>query len=129
MDSYRSLEVWKRAHAAAILTLRACDSAYHPRSRSLFDQLKRAAVSVEANIVEGYALASPGHVGRHVRIAFGSAAEAECHARLAGEAGYLPSQKVDELTEAYGITMRLLRGLLRNRNALSSRTLHIAPRT
>jgi four helix bundle protein len=40
----------------AVAVLEATDAAYHARKRPVFDQLRRAAVSVEANIVEGYAL-------------------------------------------------------------------------
>jgi four helix bundle protein len=97
MHSYRRLDAWKQAHAALRLTLRATDAAYHPRSRALFDQLKRAAISVEANIVEGYALGSPALCRRHLRIALGSAAEAECLAVAAGEATYLNKLVVTDL--------------------------------
>ena len=118
--SYRTLEAWKRAHAAAVLALRATDGAYHPRSRGVFDQLKRAAVSVEANIVEGYALGTPRLCRRHLRIALGSAAEAECLARLAGELGYLEGSVVGELESILGATMRALRGLMRSPPARGS---------
>src|SRR5213080_2869130 len=91
MHSYRRLEAWKQAHAALRLTLRATDEAYHGKSRALFDQLKRASISVEANIVEGYALGTPALCRRHLRIAFGSAAEAECLALAAGEAKHSAS--------------------------------------
>lgn len=113
MHSYRRLEAWKQAHAALRLTLRATDSAYHGRSRALFDQLKRAAISVEANIVEGYALGRPALCRRHLRIAFGSAAEAECLALAAGEAQYLDKKIVEELETSLGAAMRSLRALLR----------------
>ena len=33
MYAYQRLEAWKQAHRALMLTLRATDSAYHPRSR------------------------------------------------------------------------------------------------
>jgi four helix bundle protein len=65
-----------------LLALRATDEASHPRCYALFDQLRRAAVSVEANIVEGYALGSTPQFKRHLRIALGSAAEAECLVRI-----------------------------------------------
>lgn len=113
MDSYRTLSAWKHAHAGALLAHGATDAAYHPRSKSLFDQLKRAAVSVEANIVEGYALNTPGLCRRHFRIAFGSAAEAECEARLAGELRYLDGAVAKELEKIFGDAMRALRGLMR----------------
>jgi len=96
------------------LTLRATDNAYHGKSRALFDQLKRAAISVEANIVEGYALGTPALCRRHLRIAFGSAAEAECLALAAGEADYLDMTTVKQMEMTFGGAMKALRALLRN---------------
>ena len=113
VDSYRSLEAWKRAHAALLLTLRSTDQAYHARARALFDQLRRAAISVEANIVEGYALGTERYFQKHMRIAFGSAAEAECLARAASELGYLGEGDVHGLEVELGIAMKALRGLLK----------------
>jgi hypothetical protein len=55
MDSYQSLHVWRRAHSLVIATLRETETR-QPKTWAVFDQLRRAAVSVEANIVEGYAL-------------------------------------------------------------------------
>src|SRR6266571_1971234 len=83
-------------------------------SPALFDQLKRAVISVEANIVEGYALGSPALCRRHLRIALGSAAEAECLALAAGEADYLKPSVVSSLENDLGGAMRALRLLLRN---------------
>jgi four helix bundle protein len=114
--SYRSLEAWKAAHRALLVTLRAIDRANPPKAWALFDQLKRAAISVEANIVEGYALDTPRYFHKHMRIAFGSAAEAECMALAAGEVGYLEQAVVDELETAFGDSMRLLRGLMKGRS-------------
>jgi four helix bundle protein len=93
--------------------LRATDLAYHPRSRAVFDQLRRAALSVEANIVEGYALTTPLQFRRHLRIALGSAAEVECFLETVGELGYLPRATVDELAHLVDLIIGNLFGLLR----------------
>ena len=114
MYKYQSLEAWKRARAAAVLTYRTTDAVSGPRSWNLFDQIRRAAVSVEANIVEGYALGTPRQFQRHLRIAMASAAEAETLTRLAGVLGYLGEQPVKELEELFGGTMRAMHGLLRH---------------
>jgi len=112
MDSYKTLEAWKRAHAAVLLVFQATDQARHPRAFGLFDQLKRATLSVEANIVEGYALGTIPLCRRHLRIAFGSAAEAECEARVARETRYLPESAVDEIESLLGGAMRAIHGLM-----------------
>ena len=114
MYAYQRLEAWKQAHRALMLTLRATDAGYHPRSRALFDQLKRAAISVEANIAEGYALGTVPLYKRHIRIALGSAAESECLIRIAGEAGYLPPTVVRDLETTFGKTLATLSGLFRS---------------
>jgi four helix bundle protein len=106
VHKYRSLFAWQQAHQAAILALKQCDASYHPRSRALFDQLRRATISVEANIVEGYALGTPLQFRRHLRIAMGSAAE---------EVEYLPKQATDELERLLERAMAALHGLIRKR--------------
>jgi len=112
VHKYRSLVAWQRAHEALLLALTKTDAEYHPRSRALFDQLRRAVISVEANIVEGYALGTPALFRRHLRIAMGSAAEAECLTRAAGELRYLSGEVVKELERLLGLTMAALYGLM-----------------
>ena len=117
MDKYRSMDAWKRAHAVALSVIRCVDHPRHPRSRSVFEQLKRAAVSVEANIVEGYALSTPAQFKRHLRIALGSAAEAECLVRMSAEVEYLTEAEARDLEGALGLAMSAIVGLLRRQLA------------
>ena len=88
MYGYQSLDAWKHAHAVVVMTMRATDRSARPETTDLFWQIRRAIVSVEANIVEGYALGTVGLYVKHLRIAMGSAAELECLLRLAKELGY-----------------------------------------
>ncbi len=127
MHNYRSLDAWQKAHSALLLVLRATDASYHPRCRALFDQLRRAAISTEANIVEGYALGTLRYFQQHMRIALGSAAEAECLGRVARELGYLPEEVVRELERLLGSSMRALHGLIRRARIPRRPTPH-APR-
>ena len=113
MHKYRSMTVWQRSHALALIALRVTDKEYHPRSRALFDQLRRAAVSVEANLVEGYALGTPLQFRRHLRIAIGSAAETECLLRTADEVGYLPKSDVQQMAGLLDEILTLLFSLVR----------------
>src|SRR2546427_8099447 len=72
MYKYQSLEAWKRAHAAAVLVMRVTDEPHHPRTRSLFEQLRRAAVLVEGDILGGYAATNPARFRWALRIRVGS---------------------------------------------------------
>src|SRR5437773_7193958 len=89
MHKYRSMVIWQRSHDLVICALKETDRAYHPRSRALFDQLRRAAISVECNLVEGYALGTAPLFRHHLRISIGSASETESLVRTASEMGYL----------------------------------------
>lgn len=113
MRSYRSLVAWQSAHRLCLDILRAADSAYRPPAAPLLNQLRRAAISVEANIVEGYALRTPALFRRHLRIALGSAAEVECLLAIGCEAGYLPYDLVSRLQPTIDETIRRLYGLVR----------------
>jgi four helix bundle protein len=114
MNSYRTLAAWKHSHEALIVTFKRTDAAYHPRKFSLFDQIRRAVVSVEANIVEGYALDTEALFRKHLRIAFGSAAEAETLVRAAGELAYLEMPAARQIVRLLGYSMSAMRGLMRS---------------
>lgn len=111
MDSYRSLAAWHAGHTLCIETLRALDAAYQPRAVAVFEQLRRAVVSVETNVVEGYALASGPQFRRHVRIALGAAAEAQALLNIAEELAYLPAETLNRLRHHADHAMRALYGL------------------
>jgi four helix bundle protein len=116
--------VWQRSHALVLCALKETDKAHHPRSRSLFDQLRRAAISVECNLVEGYALGTPALFRRHLRIAIGSAAETECLVRTAEEMEYLPGQITKKMAALLDEILALLFTLIRrvSRTGASTRT-------
>ena len=128
MDSYRSLDAWKHAHAAVILVHQSTESLTQSKYWAILDQLRRAVISVETNIVEGYALNTQAQLLRHLWIAFGSAAESECLVRAVAELGYLDPSVTAELELLLGGALRTLRGLLRNppRNPHAPRTTHHA---
>jgi four helix bundle protein len=114
MRSYKSLVAWQKAHAVAGSVLKLTASSRSPSTWVVFDQLRRAAISIEANVVEGYALGTPGLFKRHVRIAFGSAAELECLLRLAEENDLVPDDGAEAVRQDLDELLRVLHGLLRS---------------
>src|SRR5213592_786561 len=116
MKQLASLEAWKCANALARsayrLTLRKPLSGHFGRS----DQILRAAVSVPANMVEGYALGTTLQFIRCLRVAFGSAAELHCHLEIARDLDLLANGAKQELKLAERV-LRLLVGLLRKLGA------------
>lgn len=114
MNKYRSLAAWQHAHELALLTLRSTTRGYRPESRALFEQLRRATISIEANIVEGYALGTPLQFRRHLRIALGSAAESECLIEIAREVSALSEPDLKRMASLIDGVLKTLFGLVRS---------------
>lgn len=112
MRSYHRLVAWRASHDLCIDTLRVCDGSYHPRAAAVIGQLRRAVVSIETNIVEGYALRTRPLFRRHIRIALGSAVETERLLSICSELGYFPHRSVTPLLRTADRTVALLYRLL-----------------
>jgi len=113
MHKYRSLIAWQRARQLSLLILRATESSQKPARYALFDQLRRAAISIEANIVEGYALATKPQFRRHLRIAIGSGAEVECLNELVAALQWLPADVTTQAQALLDEILACLHGLIR----------------
>src|SRR5213593_3407906 len=83
MKQLASLEAWKCANALARSAYRLTLQKPLSSHFGLSDQIRRAAVSVPANMVEGYALGTTLQFIRCLRVAFGSAAELHCQLEIA----------------------------------------------
>ena len=112
MRDHRSLKAWQEAHlvAGGVLDLAALH--WNPNLREVFRQLVASALSVQANITEGYALGTRGLFVRHLRIAYGSAVEAGDLLGLLKERQAIPSTTADDLLNHNHQSQRLVLGLL-----------------
>jgi len=79
----------------------------------LASQLRRAAVSVPANIAEGHGRLHRGDFIRHLSVASGSLSEVETHARIGARLGYLSDDQVTQFLLATAELGRLIAGLMR----------------
>ena len=110
--SFQDLIVWQKSHALALGVYRV--SSCYPRSElyGLTSQIRRAAASVPANIVEGFKRASRADKARMLNVAQGSLEELRYFLLLAKDLGYETdprlAENVDEvarLLDAYRKTI------------------------
>ena len=96
--SHRNLRVWQRGVALAEAVYEA--TARFPQSETfgLTSQMRRAAVSVPANIAEGHARGTAGEFARSLRTARGSLAELDTHIEIARRRRYLPEAEAVRLS-------------------------------
>src|SRR6266498_4561088 len=96
---FRKLLVWQKAHQWVLLIYKLTENFPKHELFGLTSQMRRAAVSVAANMAEGYAAGGKGQFGRYLNIAQGSLAEVEYYLVLAHDLKYI-NQAECEQTES-----------------------------
>ena len=119
MEGYQALHAWRLASRLCLGVLEATDEPQPPPAWTVVDQLRRAAVSVDVNLVEGYALGTVPLFRRHARIALGSAAETQRLLAIAAKRGYLPADVTSPLLALADRTVACLVVLLRSKNLVT----------
>ena len=103
--SFEDLVVWQKAHAFVLNVYKITRQFPREETYGLTAQLRRAAVSVPANIAEGFKRRGRSDKARMMNIAEGSLEEARYYLRLANDLGYGP---ITALTEDAAEVGRLL---------------------
>jgi four helix bundle protein len=112
--SYRDLIAWQKGMELVEMVYRT--SNIWPKSEiyGLTNQVRRATVSVPANIAEGHGRASTKEYLHHLSIARGSLLEVETHLLIAQRLTYLPDPSAEILLTHAAEVSRLLSGLSRS---------------
>lgn len=88
-DRWKNLEVWKLADAFALEVYRVTKKFPREEVYGLTSQLRRAALSVPTNIVEGYSRRGDRELRRFLDIALGSLAEVKYLLHFSHSLNYL----------------------------------------
>jgi four helix bundle protein len=89
LKTYRDLEVWQKSMDLVMSVYQLTKSFPEDERFGLTGQIRRAAVSIPANIAEGYGRTHRGDYLRHLSIARGSLAELETHLVIAVRLEYI----------------------------------------
>ena len=119
MHRFRKLDVWQAASALARDAYRATMKPGFKGHFGLADQIRRAGISIPANLAEGYGLGTRPQLIRFTRTALGSGYELDVLLELAHDVGVLPPESFAVLNQGSNRTISLLIGLLRGLGARS----------
>jgi len=112
MQSFRNLKVWQKAHALTVDVYKATNAFSKEELYGLTSQLRRASVSVGANIAEGSCRRGDADFGRFLQMAIGSASEVVYHVLLARDLEMLKTMDYQRLSAQVVEVKRMLGALL-----------------
>jgi four helix bundle protein len=110
--SHRDLIVWQHAMDLVFAVYAVLPILPNAERYALTDQVRRAAISVPANIAEGQARSHTKEFIHFLCIARGSLAELDTLLELAHRLSYIPADEFQRLNTAMLNTVRLLNALI-----------------
>lgn len=112
-EDFDKLLVWQRAHLLVLKIYEVTSNFPKEEMWGLTSQIRRAAVSVPSNIVEGKARGSRNDFKRFLLIARGSLEEVKYQSLLAKDLKYMNDEKYEEVAVMIDNVGKLLGGLIR----------------
>ena len=113
MQDFHKLKVWEKAHALAIDVHRVVGTFPRMEGVALIGQLRRAALSIPANIAEGAGKPGNAEFRRFLHMALGSAVETDYHLLAARDLGLLEHHTYDDLSARTLEVRRMLGALIK----------------
>ena len=92
MQPYERFSAWKSAHQLVLAVYQATDKWPASERYGLTAQVRRAALAIPTNLVEGSAKRGKGEFGRFLDISVGSLAEVTYLLQFARDRGILPHE-------------------------------------
>ena len=112
--SYRDLQVWPEAMDLAEACYRTTRGFPKEELYGMTSQMRRAAVSVAANIAEGHGRDGRGEFVQFLRVAQGSLKELETHLLLSQRVELVSAKTVEPILGRCEATGKMLRALIRS---------------
>jgi four helix bundle protein len=112
IKTYKDLNVFRESYKLALDVSRAVRSFPAPEQFELVKQLRRAARSIPANIVEGWAKrASAAEFKRYLLMSIGSCDECKLWLEMSRDEGYLSSALCEQFSNRFNIIGAMLKSL------------------
>ncbi|TSC86416.1 MAG: hypothetical protein G01um10148_402 [Parcubacteria group bacterium Gr01-1014_8] len=108
MQTYKDLIVWQRGVQLVTSVYQLTEKLPKSEIFGLTSQMRRSAVSIPANIAEGYARKHRAEYIQFLRIAYGSGAELETLMIIIQNLRYAKGSDIREVSDLLDETMRML---------------------
>jgi four helix bundle protein len=107
------LDVYKRAHSLTLQLYKITHSFPRDELYGITSQIRRAAASINANLMEGAARQTNNEFCRFIYIARGSIEELKYHITLARDLKFISKDSSDKIIDELKQIARMINGLLK----------------
>jgi four helix bundle protein len=115
IKTYKDLNVFRESYRLSLKVSRATRKFPVPEQFELARQLRRAARSIPANIVEGWAKrASAAEFKRYLQVAIGSCDECKLWTEMSRDEGFLSADECTSFENEFNIVGAMLKSLWKN---------------
>jgi four helix bundle protein len=112
IKTYKDLNVFSESYVLALEISRATKRFPGPEQFELARQLRRAARSIPANVVEGWAKrASVAEFKRYLQVAIGSCDECKFWLEMSRDEGFLAAEECSRLENRFNVLGAMLKSL------------------
>ena len=122
IEQFEEIEAWKEARKLVNRVYGICSVNGFKKDYGLVDQIRRAAISIMANIAEGFARKGNKEFIQFLFIAKSSAAELQSHLYVALDQAYINKSQFDELYQNADKIQRQLSNFIKYLQSTLKRT-------
>ena len=119
-NRFEEIQAWQKAYEITMRIYRATADGDFSRDFGLRDQIRRASVSIMANIAEGHGRRTNLEFANFLNVARGSAAEVQSHLHIAAGLNYISQDDFrnlhDSLADVSRMTLSLAKYLRDNQS-------------
>jgi len=113
IERFEDIQAWQRARELNKAIYEITKAAHFSKDFSLRDQMRRASVSILANIAEGFGRRSKKEFSNFLNMAHGSAAEVQCHLYVALDFQYITQGDFETLYRKTEEVSRMIQGFMK----------------
>ena len=111
MNSYRDLIVWQKGVDLVVEVYKVTESFPKNEIYGLTSQIRRAAISIPANVCEGYSRKHRKEYAQFIKTAFASGAELETHLIIANRLALTSPKQCERANSLLSEVMKMLNKL------------------
>lgn len=110
--TFKEIKAWQQARMLTNNIYTVSNNGAFAKDYGLRDQIRRACISIMANIAEGYERSGTGEFVQFLSVAKGSAGEVESHLCVAFDLGYIDNAMFEQLSSDTTKTAHLIGALI-----------------